>query len=45
MAIKKNAFLIIRLPDSLKKDLLKKAKDAGENISVYVRSLLEKVVK
>lgn len=43
MENKKDAFLIVRLPQSLKDRLLKLAN--GKKLSAYVRALLEKAGK
>lgn len=41
--VKKDAFIILRVPASLKAGLEKKAKKAAQNLSKFVREILEKI--
>lgn len=41
--VKKDAFIILRVPTALKQILEKKAKKAGMNLSKFVREILLKI--
>ena len=38
---KKDAFLILRVPEQLKTTLVERAKETGKNLSTLVREILE----
>lgn len=41
---RKSAFLILRLPQEIKDEIVAKAKEAGQTISQYVRQHIEKIL-
>lgn len=41
---RKSAFLILRLPQEIKDEIVAKAQEAGKTISQYVRQHIEKIL-